>query len=237
MIRQPVVGAEPEEWDDGDDQGKQQGGDDSTDERGPAPGERRSAEHRGGDAVQGVTAPDLGVADAGTCHHEEGGDGGEQGRQEKGSDPDPVGADATPLGRSLVEPDRPKLESRPTRVQPDIEEPGPDHDGDERHWHRTDASTEHGEEPGVDGAARRRSKSQRDPVEDAEGGERGDDRGDLHAADQAGVDQTDQEAGEQHRTAADQDLGAARTGRYEEGGDHHAQADHRPDREVEVADE
>ena len=69
--QQSVVGAQPEEGEDGDDQGEQQRGDDAADERRPSPGEGRSTEHRSGDAVQGVTAPDLGVADAGTCHHEE----------------------------------------------------------------------------------------------------------------------------------------------------------------------
>ncbi len=134
-------------------------------------------------------------------------------------------------------PDRPQRESRPGRVEPEIGQPRPDDDDDECHGDRSDARGEHRSEVGADDPLGRRSQRQRDPVQDAERGEGGDDRGDLESSDQAGVDETESDAAEQDDPDPDHDLGDGGLGADQEGGDDHPEADHAADGQIEVPDE
>ena len=56
-------------------------------------------------------------------------------------------------------------------------------------------------------------------------------------ADQAGVDQSEDQAAEEDGTDPEQDLGGGGVGADHERGDHHPEGDHRTDRQVEIADE
>ena len=74
-------------------------------------------------------------------------------------------------------------------VQPEIEQAGADDDDDERDRDRPDARPQERHQVVADDALGGGSHGQRDPVEDAERGQGGDQRRDLEAPDQHGVDQ------------------------------------------------
>ena len=184
-----------------------------------------------------VAGPDLRIAHPGAGHHEQRGDCGEQGGEQQCPDPDPVGPDAAPLRRALVESHRADLEPGSAGVKPEVEQARTDHDQDEGDRDRPDPTAEQGGERRVDGPSRSRAKSEGDPVEDAQGGQRGDDRGDLHPTDETGVDQADGKAVRKivprpTRSSAGDDSGWMRNEAMTT-----READHRPDRQVEIADE
>src|SRR5690606_6602247 len=228
---------ETEERKNGDDQRQEERGDGRADERGPSAGERGHTQHGSGDAVEGERRSDLGVADRRSGNDEEGGDGGEQSGDEQGPHPDPIGADPSPLRGPLVEADGANSQAGTTRVEPQVEESGSDDEEDEGDGNGTYGRREDLDQAAADRSLGGRSQSERDTVEDAEGGQGGDDRWDLDAPDQPGIDQSEQESAPQHRRHADDDLRGGGLGADEEGGDNHAEAAHRPDGEVEIAHE
>ena len=114
----------------------------------------------------------------------------------------------------------------------------PTHDDDEGDGDRPDARPEQRHEVGADDPLGGGSHGQRDPVEDAERRQRGDDRRDLEPADQAGVDQAERRARRRGSTPTPIRIAdGGGVGADQEGADDDAEADHRPDREVEVPDQ
>ena len=95
--------------------------------------------YSGRDAVERERAADLSVADRRAGHDEQRRDGADHAREQERSHPDPVGPDAAPLGGTLVEAHRTHLEPGSRGVQPEVEQPGADHDEDERDRDRPDA--------------------------------------------------------------------------------------------------
>ena len=122
-------------------------------------------------------------------------------------------------------------------MEPVVERDGRHRDADERDRERPEVLAQPRGESAVDGSPRRLPQGQRDPVQDAERGQRGDDRRDLESPGQAGVDRSQDEPAAEDRRDAEQDLGGARLGTDQEGRDHDAERDHRSHREVEVPDE
>ncbi len=175
-------------------------------ERRPAAGERRAAQHRGGDAVQRVAVADRRVPDSGAGHDEERGDGREHGRQEERPHADPVRPDAVrawPRARRSPWP----AAARPEPVAWSQSRRGPPRRRrDERHG---DGPMRAGapNQVAVDDAPGRLSQGERDAVEDAERGERGDDRRDLQTDHEDGVHESQGHAAEEDRPDPEQDLG------------------------------
>ena len=138
------------------------------------------------------------------------GHGREHRRQEQSPDPEPVGPDPAAFGRPFVEPHRPQLQTRSGGMEPDVRERRPGEDDDERHGDRSDARGEHRHQVGADDPLGRRSQGERDPVQDAQRGQGGDDRGDLEPSDQAGVDEAEGDAAQEDDADPEQDLGRRR---------------------------
>ena len=235
---QAVLGAKAEERERVEDQGKEDRRDGGADERRSSARQRGPAEHRGRDAAQREAVADLCVPDPGTTHDEERRERGEQAREHQRARPDPRRSDAAALRGSLVEPGRAHLESRAGGVEPVVERDGPDRDQDERDGDRSDDRVASHDV---------KSRSITPP-----GVSRSVSEIPFRMLRVASVAMIDGILSPRTRTAftnprtrprpkmaptPSSDLGGGGVGADQERGDHHAERDHGPDREVEVADE
>ena len=90
-------------------------------------------------------------------------------------------------------------------------------------------------EAGIDETARRRPKQQRDALQDAQHGDRGDHRIDTGIANHPAIDRPDGKPGEQAADKPQRQLRRPDAGCDNEGSEHDGEAHHRADRNVETA--
>ena len=200
-IIEPSVGDRPRKGSTVSDQRKKTGCDRASDEGRSAAGQRSPSQHGGCDAVEGERVDPIWALPIGERAITK--NAGDRGRataeQHERPHPNPVGPDAAALGRPLVEADRSHRQARARGVQPQVEQARADDDDDEGDRYRARACLENGHQVGADDPLGGRPQGERDPVEDAERRQGGDDRWDLDPPDQAGIDQTEAEPAREDR--------------------------------------
>src|SRR5262249_5410432 len=161
---------------------------DRADKRAAPAGEGGAAEHRGGDAGEGVGRADRRMADAHFRGEEEAGNGGKHARQGVGAQVNEGGADAVALRRFFPEADGAEREAAARPVEPDIAGDRDGEDDEEGDRRPADAEAKDIDELLADRPERRGPAVEREALENAERRNRRDHRIELREADERSID-------------------------------------------------